>query len=130
VAGIGVKRTLATPTFGGSERLLSARSGRSTSTGRQSAFGHNRSYTDFVEPPISLVRQTHLVEEGFPARVVVEVGKQGLEQHEGHSGVAVVVSLVQPVESGIDLAAESIDMRYLVAIYDMPLLDQLLKRRI
>jgi hypothetical protein len=32
VAGIGVKRTLATPTFGGSERLLSANSGRAQRT--------------------------------------------------------------------------------------------------
>ena len=61
---------------------------------------------------ISLFRQAYFVDEGFPAWVIVELGKQGLEWRHAQKGMPVVVSVVQPFKSVIDLTSEGVGFGY------------------
>ena len=46
----------------------------------------------------------------IPKGIVVEVGKQRIEQQVGQSAVAVVIGESHPVKSVVDLASEGIDL--------------------
>ena len=73
------------------------------------------------------MRQPHLIEEGFPAWIGVEIGKQRIDQHFIQSAVARVVCPLQPVEGATDVAAVGIGQGYLIGRFHVPIFNQLLK---